>query len=70
MHNLVNKFLREKFSNEEKKIFQQENVLQEQGNRTPEIIDENFDAASLVKDEIYHERSLTRCLIEFGLKEW
>ena len=70
LHNLVNKFLREKFSNEEKKIFQQENVLQEQGNRTPEIIDENFDAASLVKDEIYHERSLTRCLLEFGLKEW
>lgn len=70
LHNLVNKFLREKFSKEEKKIFQQENVLQEQGNRIPEIIDENLDAASLIKDEIYHERSLTRCLLEFGLKEW
>ena len=70
LHNLVNKFLREKFSKEEKKIFQQENVLQEPGNRTPEIIDENSDATGLVKDEIYHERSLTRCLLEFGLKEW
>ena len=36
----------------------------------PEIIDENSDAAGLIKDEIYHERSLTRCLLEFGLKQW
>jgi DNA primase len=70
LHNLVNKFLREKFTKDEKKLFQQENVSQEQGQRMPEIIDENSDAAGLVKDEIYHERSLTRCLLEFGLKEW
>ena len=70
LHNLVNKLLREKFTKDEKRLFQPENISQEPGNRMPEIIDENSDAAGLVKDEIYHERSLTRCLLEFGLKEW
>jgi DNA primase len=70
LHNLVNKLLREKLTKDEKKFFQQDSVTQEQSGRMPEIIDENSDAAGLVKDEIYHERSLTRCLLEFGLKEW
>ena len=67
--NLVNKFLREKFNKEEKKAFQQEDVSQEHGTMAG-ITNENADAVGLVKDEIYHERSLTRCLLEFGLKKW
>ncbi len=70
LHNLVNKLLREKLTKDEKKFFQQDSVTQEQTGSMPEIIDENSDAIGLVKDEIYHERSLTRCLLEFGLKEW
>ena len=70
LHNLVNKFLREKFSKDEKKLFQQENVSQEPGNEMPGIQEGESDSLGLIKNEIYHERSLTRCLIEFGLKEW
>lgn len=70
LHNLVNKFIREKFSKDEKKIFQHENFSQEHGNEIPEISSEAKESLELVKDEIYHERSLVRCLLEYGLNEW
>ncbi|MDE3183440.1 MAG: DNA primase [Bacteroidota bacterium] len=70
LHNLVNKFIREKFSKEEKKLFQQENFSQQPGNQIPETTSEEQESLELIKDEIYHERSLVRCLLEYGLNEW
>jgi DNA primase len=70
LHNLVNKFIREKFSKDEKKLFQQENFSQQPGNQIPEISFEEEESLELVKNEIYHERSLVRCLLEYGLNEW
>ncbi len=66
----MNKFIREKFTKEEKKLFQQENIYQETGNPIPGTDNENSESLELIKDELYHERSVVRCLIEFGLKEW
>ena len=70
LHNLVNKFIREKFSKDEKKLFQQENFSQQPGNQITEIASEDHESLDLIKDEIYHERSLVRCLLEYGLNEW
>ena len=70
LHNLVNKFLREKLSKDEKKFFQQDKFSQEPGNETAQISNEESASLELVKDEIYHERSLIRCLLEYGLLEW
>jgi DNA primase len=70
LHNLVNKFLREKFSKEEKKTFQTEKVFQEPANGIATDVNAEPESIGLIKDEIYHERSLVRCLLEFGLKEW
>ncbi|HET7118083.1 MAG TPA: DNA primase [Hanamia sp.] len=70
LHNLVNKFLREKFSKDEKKLFQQEKVSQEPGNEISAMQETESDSLGLIQNEIFHEKSLTRCLIEFGLKEW
>jgi len=70
LHNLVNKYTREKLSKEEKKIFSTENIFQERGSETPGISAGETDALSLLKNEIFHERSVVRCLLEFGLKEW
>jgi len=70
MHNLVNKFLREKLNKDEKKVFQQEKVFQEEGDQFREISNEEEESVGLFQSEIYHERSLVRCLLEFGLKEW
>ncbi len=70
LHNLVNKFIREKLNKEEKKFNQQENFSQQPGNEISEISSEDSDSISLLKDEIFHERSLVRCLLEYGLNEW
>ena len=70
LHNLVNKFLREKLSKDEKKFFQQDKFSQEPGSEIAQISNEESASLELVKDEIYHERSLIRCLLEYGLLEW
>lgn len=70
LHNLVNKFIRDKASKEEKRFLQTDNVNQEKGNDIAEIVDERTESFGLIKDEIAHERSLVRCLLEFGLFEW
>jgi DNA primase len=70
LHNLVNKHTREKLSKEEKKSFSTEKIFQEPGSEIPGISTDDTDALSLLKNEIYHERSVVRCLLEFGLKEW
>jgi DNA primase len=70
LHNLVNKHTREKLSKEEKKSFQNEPIFQESSSETQPISGEETDALGLLKNEVYHERSLVRCLLEFGLKEW
>ncbi len=70
LHNLVNKFIREKISKDEKKLFQQENFSQQPGDQITEIASEDQESLDLIKDEIYHERSLVRCLLEYGLNDW
>ena len=70
LHNLVNKFIRDKASKEEKRFLQTENVSQEKGNEIAEVVNEQTESFGLIKDEITHERSLVRCLLEFGLFEW
>jgi len=69
LHNLVNKFTREKLGKEEKKLFSNEKIFQQQSEILETSADET-DAIDLLKNEIFHERSLVRCLLEFGLKEW
>lgn len=70
LHNLVNKFTRDKLEKEEKKSFPQEKKIQEPGGEIMELSGEETDALGLLKNEVYHERSVVRCLLEFGLKEW
>lgn len=70
LHNLVNKHTREQLGKEEKKSFSNEAVSQESGSEIQQISAEETDALGLLKNEVYHERSVVRCLLEFGLKEW
>jgi len=70
LHNLVNKFIREKLSKDEKKLFQQENIFQEPGKEIKEISSPETGLLELIKEELYHERSVVRCLLEYGLKDW
>ncbi len=68
LHNLVNKHTREKLSKEEKKSLPSE-PTGSTGQQPPVSAEEN-EALELLKNELTHEKSVVRCLIEFGLKEW
>ena len=69
LHNLVNKFLREKFAKEEKK-YQQEKIVQQPPTEIAELQSADSDSVALISEETFHETSLVRCLLEYGLKEW
>ena len=70
LHNLVNKHTRDKLTKEEKKSFPNEPISQQPGGEILETSAEEADALGLLKNEIYHERAVVRCLLEFGLKDW
>lgn len=68
LHSLVNKFIRERISKDEKRISAIDNKYQEGINEAKdEQDDESYDL--LNKDE-QNERAMVRSLLEFGLKEW
>jgi DNA primase len=70
LHALVNKFIREKISKEEKKLPVEEARYFEEQARGPEtgnLEDDSFNL--LFKDEM-QERAVVRSLLEFGLQEW
>ena len=70
LHNLVNKFIRENLSKEEKKLFQPEKNFQRPPSEIDELAQADVPSLELLNDEIYHERSLIRCLLEYGLLDW
>ena len=70
LHNLVNKFTRDRLEKEHGKTFPTENKTQERGTEIVELSGEESDAMGLLNKDVYHERSLVRCLLEYGLKEW
>ncbi len=69
LHTLVNKYIREKFSKDEKRFFADDRNSQNFNTSSPEI-DENLDALDLLSKDETNERAVVRCLLEFGLKEW
>ena len=68
LHNLVNKFIREKINKQEKKGFAEDKVWQE-GITTPQLT-EDEDLINLLNEDELSERAIVRSLLEFGLKEW
>jgi len=70
LHTLVNKYIREKFSKDEKRQFTNEKVFQQPGREIDEFSDGDADALELLNKDEFNERAVVRCLLEFGLKEW
>ena len=70
LHTLVNKYIREKISKDEKRQFGNEKLFQQPGLETDEFGEGNADALELLSKDEYNERAVVRCLLEFGLKEW
>ena len=67
LHNLVNKFIREKFNKQEKRSFSVDKEYQESGTST---IPTDDDLINLLNEDELSERAIVRSLLEFGLKEW
>lgn len=71
LHNLINKITRDKLEKEHGKSISTENKFQEDGStEIMELSGEETDALGLVKNKLYHEKSIIRCLLDYGLKEW
>ena len=70
LHNLVNKFTRDRLGKDEKKQFSPESSTIIREGEEPPLSGEESDALGLLSDNLHHERAITRCLLEFGLMEW
>lgn len=70
LHALVNKYIREKLSKEERRQLGDEKKFQQRGSEMPESTGDERDAFELLTRDESNEKSLVRCLIEYGLKEW
>lgn len=68
LHNLVNKFIREKINKEGRKSFTDEKVFPE-GVQSISIAEDD-DVINLLNEDEQNERALVRSLLEFGTKEW
>ncbi|HEX7458337.1 MAG TPA: toprim domain-containing protein, partial [Ginsengibacter sp.] len=70
LHTLVNKYIREKLTKDEKRQLTNEKIFQEKGSEISDFSEGDIDALELLNKDEYNERAVVRCLIEFGLKEW
>ena len=70
LHALVNKYIREKLSKDEKRFLNNERIFQEPGLEMGELSGADTDALELLSKDELNERAVVRCLLEFGLKEW
>jgi len=70
MHNLVNKYIREKFSKDEKRLVSDEKYFRQPGDLSKEFPEDDSGAVELLNRDESNERAVVRCLIEFGLMQW
>jgi DNA primase len=70
LHTLVNKYIREKLTRDERKFIAYDKNFQNSGSSTPDTSENDVDALELLNKDEFNERAVVRCLLEFGLKEW
>ena len=70
LHILVNKYIREKLSKEERRPLSDDKIFQLPADNNFEFSKDDNDALELLNRDELNERALVRCLLEFGLKEW
>ena len=70
LHTLVNKYIREKLSKDERRFVSDEKFFPHPGDITSGLPESEMDALELLNKDELNERALVRCLVEFGLMEW
>ena len=67
LHNLVNKFIRDRVLQQNKNAFTPNEQTQERPNEILELSHEENEAMELISKSSLNEKSLVRCLLEYGL---
>ncbi|MEO6220121.1 MAG: DNA primase [Ginsengibacter sp.] len=70
LHTLVNKYIREKFTKDEKRFKAEDTNIQNKIGSASGILEIDIDTIELLSKDENNERAVVRCLLEFGLKEW
>ncbi|MFS8082050.1 MAG: DNA primase [Ginsengibacter sp.] len=70
LHNLVNKFIRDRVLQQNKNAFTPNEQTQEKSNEILELSHEENDAKELISKTSLNEKSLVRCLLEYGLMSY
>ena len=70
LHTLVNKYIREKFTKDERRFITDDRKFQNFNTSSPGMDEGDTDALELLSKDEINERAVVRCLLEFGLKEW
>ena len=70
LHTLVNKYIREKFTKDERRFIADDKKFQNFNTSSPATDDGDNDALELLSKDEINERAVVRCLLEFGLMEW
>lgn len=70
LHNLVNKFIRDRVLQQNKNTFSISEQTQERPNEIIELSSEENEAMELISKASLNEKSLVRCLLEYGLMIW
>ncbi len=70
LHTLVNKYIREKLTKDEKRFIAADNSTQNFNSSLREIAEGDLDAIELLSKDEINERAVVRCLLEFGFMEW
>ncbi len=70
LHTLVNKYIREKFTKDERRFIADDKKFQNFNTSSTASDDGDTDALGLLSKDEINERAVVRCLLEFGLLEW
>ncbi|MFS8082995.1 MAG: DNA primase [Ginsengibacter sp.] len=70
LHNLVNKFIRDRVLQQNKNTFSPDEQTHERPNEIIELSSEENEAMELISKASLNEKSLVRCLLEYGLMIW
>ena len=70
LHTLVNKYIREKFTKDERRFIADDKKFQNFNTSSTASDDSDTDALGLLSKDEINERAVVRCLLEFGLLEW
>ncbi len=70
LHALVNKYIREKLTKDERRFIIDDKKIQNFNTSSPDMDEGETDALELLSKDEINERAVVRCLLEFGLKDW